>query len=123
MNLFTKLIAMPAAGALVFLSGLTVAPDTADAKRFGRGFATGVAVGASKAAIRSSRASERESREERQDRDGGVSKVVDHEARARDVKAKLEAEAAGEAPALAPVASANPLPVEARKAVCIAGCY
>lgn len=123
MNLFTKLLAMPAVGALVFLSGMTAMSDTADARRLGRGFATGVAVGATKAAVRSSRASERESREDREDGDSGVSKVVDHEARARDARAKLEAEAAGQAPVLAPLASANPLPVEARKAVCIAGCY
>lgn len=126
MNLFAKLVALPAAGALVFLSGMTVMSDTADARGLGRGFATGVAVGASKAAIRSSRASERESRasrENREDGDSGVGKVVDHEARARDARAKLEAEAASQAPVLAPLASANPLPVESRKAVCIAGCY
>jgi hypothetical protein len=119
MNLCTKLFAMPALGGLVFLGGLIVSVDTADAKRLGRGFTAGVAVGASKAANRSSRASERESRE---DGPGGM-KTVDHEARAREAKAKLEAEAAGETPLLAPVASANPLPVEARKAVCVAGCY
>lgn len=119
MNLFTKLLALPALGGLVFIGGVTVSADTAEAKRLGRGFAVGVAVGASKSAVRSSRASERESREDGSD---GI-KVVDHEARARDAKAKLEAEAAGEAPVLAPLASANPLPIESRKAVCVAGCY
>ena len=120
MRRILKLLAMPALGGLVLLSGLTVAPDTADARRLGRSVAKSVAVGSAARAV--TRSSYARDREDDQETSGNV-KVVDHEARAREAKEKLAAEAAASTPFFVPAVSASALPVEERKAVCVAGCY
>lgn len=112
-----RILTLAAVGGFVAMGGITANPSTAEAGRIGRSFVKSVAVGSAARSV-SRAAHARGSEEEKAE-----TRKVDFEARAREARAKLAAESSGAASAVVPVSAAAVVPVEERKAVCVAGCY
>lgn len=118
MSILRAAFVPPLVGALSLFLFTTVAPQEAEARRFGKSFATGVAVGAGARILRSRPANAADN----DDGEASATVKVDHEARALAAKAKLDEEKASEG-SVSLLNASQPASVGANGVVCVAGCY